>query len=395
MTLSSPMSQWLLLARRCSRDWCGRAARKAAQPMDRLDVTTAMWLSNDRVQYPNLPTGAARPVVVAVPARNESEHIEACLQALDCAARRYGGTVVVIIGANNCSDDTAAVARRFRPRAMTIIIEEIVLSKGVAHAGGARRQVMDRAAALAGTGGIIMTTDADSRVDVDWIAANAGEIAAGADAVAGMITFDASARSTLPDLAARTAEWQLAALHARLEHLVDPRPHDPWPRHIWAWGASLALTVEAYRAVGGLPPVPLAEDRALADAIERAGLRLRRSHAPLVFTSARRIGRALGGFADMLDRYARGSAVPCDAALEPTKVLLRRLRLRARLRAVNSIEAFGDRWDALQSATPGLARRRVNPVDLAKEVAWASRAMVLLERHAARRGDNPPVALAA
>ena len=334
-------------------------------------------------------------MVVAVPARDESEHIETCLKALDRSAERYRGTVSVIVGANNCSDDTAAIARRFRGRALTVIVEEIVLPKSVAHAGGARRRVMDRAAALAGAGGIIMTTDADSCVDVDWITANAGEIAAGADAVAGMITFDASARSTLPDLAARTAEWQLAALHARLEHLVDPRPHDPWPRHIWAWGASLALTVEAYRAVGGLPPVPLAEDRALADAIERAGLRLRRSHAPLVYTSARRVGRAPGGFADMLDSYACGSTVPCDAALEPTKVLLRRLRLRARLRAVNSVESFGDRWDELQSATPGLARQRVTPVDLAKEVAWASRAMLLLERRAARRRDNPSVALAA
>ena len=354
-----------------------------------------MWLSHNRARYPNLPTSGARRVVVAVPARNEAGHIESCLKALDSAAMRYGGTVVVIIGANNCSDDTAAIARRFRASASTVIVEEIVLSAGVAHAGGARRRVMDRAVALAGAGGIIMTTDADSCVDVEWIAANAGEIAAGADAVAGMITFDETTRSTLPDLAARTAEWQLAALHARLEHLVDPRPHDPWPRHIWAWGASLALTVEAYRAVGGLPPVPLAEDRALADAIERAGLRLRRSHAPLVFTSARRIGRAPGGFADMLDSYASGSAVPCDAALEPTKILMRRLRLRARLRGVNSMEAFGDRWAALQSATPGLARQRVTPADLTKEVAWALRAIVLLERHVARRGDNPPVALAA
>lgn len=80
-------------------------------------------------------------------------------------------------------------------------------------------------------------------------------------------------------------------------------------------GASLALSVETYRAVGGVPLVALAEDRALAHAVERAGFRLRRSHAPLVFTSPRLCGRAPGGFADLLSSHAEVSS-PCDAALE-------------------------------------------------------------------------------
>ena len=208
-----------------------------------------------------------------------------------------------------------------------------------------------------------------------------------------MIAFDADARATLPELGHRAAEWLLAALHARLENLIDPRAHDPWPRHIWAWGASLALTVETYRAVGGVPLVALAEDRALADAVERAGFRLRRSHAPLVYTSPRRIGRAPGGFADLIASHAVSTS-PCDAALEPTRVLLRRLVLRARLRRETG-SSFGARWATVEATMPRLGRRRLLPADLAREVRQAERLIAALERRAGHPGDNPAVALAA
>ncbi len=275
-------------------------------------VASPMWLARDTVKLSALPVGAARRVAVGVPARDEAADITPCLAALDDAAVRAATPIAIIVGANNCADATAALARSFAPRLSEVIVDEVRLPPERAHAGGARRYVMDRAADLVGAGGVVMTTDADSRVDGNWIAANLGEIAGGADAVAGVVAFDDAAREMLPELRHRAAEWHLAALHARLEHMIDPRPHDPWPRHIWAWGASLALTVEAYRMVGGVPLVALAEDRALADAVERAGLRLRRSHAPLVYTSPRQVGRAPGGFADLLASHADpGCAVRC------------------------------------------------------------------------------------
>ncbi|WP_185965213.1 glycosyltransferase [Glacieibacterium frigidum] len=342
---------------------------------------------------PTLPAGELRRVVVGVPARDEAADILQCLAALDDAAGRTAGPVTIVVSANNCSDATAATARSYVARWSKIIVDEVALPPEQSHAGGARRYVMDRAADLAGAGGVVMTTDADSRVDIDWIASNLGEIAGGADAVAGIITFDAAARATLPALLHRAAEWHLASLHARLEHLIDPRPHDPWPRHIWAWGASLALTVDAYRAVGGVPSVALAEDRALADAVERAGLRLRRSHAPLVFTSSRRIGRAPGGFADLLASHA-GTTAPCDAALEPTRVLVRRLLLRARTRRERGRD-FSEAWAQAEALSPQLARRRLCPADLTEEVRRAEQLISLLERRAARRADSPGVVLAA
>ncbi|QXQ05388.1 glycosyltransferase family 2 protein [Sphingosinicellaceae bacterium] len=352
-----------------------------------------MWLARDHPTLPNLPAGQRRPVAVGVPAHNEAGQIASCLAALDLATQRAGVPVTVIVGANNCVDDTAERARAFASRAAQVLVAEIVLPAERAHAGGARRHVMDLAADCAGPGGVVMTTDADSAVDVDWIVANLGEIASGADAVAGVITFDAAARQTLPDLGHRAGEWRLAALHARLEDLIDPRAHDPWPRHIWAWGASLALTVETYRAVGGVPVVALAEDRALADAVDRAGLRLRRSHAPLVYTSARHIGRAPGGFADLLASHASTTS-PCDAALEPTRVLLRRLVLRAQLR-LEAGARFPVLWATVEATTPRLKRRRLLPADLAREVWQAERVIAALERRARHRGDSPAVALAA
>jgi hypothetical protein len=59
-----------------------------------------------------------------------------------------------------------------------------------------------------------------------------------------------------------------AAIH---QHL-DPRPHDPWPRHASEPGASLAVTLQAYRAIGGLPCIAFGEDGALVAALTASGL---------------------------------------------------------------------------------------------------------------------------
>lgn len=374
-----------------------------------------MWMSRHLLDGPRPLLVPGFVVAVAVPACNEAASIEACVRAIDAAAANaLGSTVTLVVLVNNSSDTTAAIACAYRPLAMRMNVVNVVLPPGRAHAGGARREAFEHAAALLPDDGVLMTTDADSRVDPHWITANLAELAAGADAVAGVVAFDEAARAALPPLPRRALEWRLAALHARLGSLLDPRAHDPWPNHIWAWGASLALTVSAYRHVGGLPAIPLAEDRALADAIERCDLRLRRSHAPVVFTSARRNGRAPGGFADLLNSYSVDAAAPCDAALEPTAALLRRLRWRARLRRVAASRGiaaaaklagqlgfegspaggFGALWQAIEAHSPLLSRSRVDPAMLTVEVRLAERLVSRLERRAAGRVDIRPSALA-
>lgn len=362
---------------------------------------------------PNADFVTAVPVVVALPACNEQHSIAACIAALDAAAARAGGNtdVTVLVLANNCRDGTANTARRCNPQALRLVVDEVELPPILAHAGGARREALDRAAALLPLNGVLMTTDADSAVASGWLTANLAALAS-ADAVAGVVAFDPVTYARLPRLPGRDLEWRLAELQARLGCLLDPRPHDPWPNHIWAWGASLALTLAAYRAVGGLPIVPLAEDRALAAALERADFRVRRSHAPVVYTSARFAGRAPGGFADLLRSYAYHPDMPCDAAIEPTAVLFRRLRWRDKLRRIHDSEgpaaaavvarplagkvpplaSFGAFWASVENLAPTLPRRRVLPSRLAAEVARAER---LVRLFAARRADSQPSALAA
>ena len=324
-----------------------------------------------------------------MPAHNEAELIPRCLLALGQAAVRSAlwlEDLTIIVLANNCSDGTAAVARHTMIKHADVVVHEIRLPPHLAHAGGARRYALDAAAAYLPYDGILMTTDADSEVDGEWMVANLSEFAGGADAVAGSIDFRPAERDTLPVLPNRDLEWTLAARHAELESLIDPCDHDPWPRHIWAWGASLTLTKAAYRAIGGLPVVALAEDRALAAALERADLKLRRSLAPRVFTSARPNGRAPGGFADLIQTFADNPAALCDAALEPTALLVDRLLLRAACRrhfrcaATGKSAGFGPAWHALEISTPALVRQRVRPADLAREVQLAED-LIAVARH--------------
>ncbi|QYE36597.1 glycosyltransferase [Polymorphobacter sp. PAMC 29334] len=338
---------------------------------------------------PDLPPAPPRAVAIAVPAHNEDESIGACLGALDLAATTASGPVFTVVLVNNSRDKTAQIARQFRALAMTVVVAEVELPADRAHAGGARRTALDWAAALLPADGVLMTTDADSVVDRGWIAANLAELIT-ADAVAGVVAFDEATQAALPPLPLRALEWRLADHHARLASLIDPRPHDPWPNHVWAWGASLALTLAAYRRIGGLPIVALAEDRAMAAAIEAHDLRLRHSHAPVVYTSARLHGRAPGGFADLLRTYAADDTALCDAVLEPTELLVQRLKWRATLRQRferQNATGFGAQWQDIEATVSGLARQRLAPADLAYEVALAERLISRLES-AARRGDT-------
>ena len=56
-----------------------------------------------------------------------------------------------------------------------------------------------------------------------------------------------------------------------LADLLDPDPHDPFPRHHQHFGASLAVTPALYAHVGGLPLLPSDEDVVLYRAIRRGG----------------------------------------------------------------------------------------------------------------------------
>jgi hypothetical protein len=244
---------------------------------------------------------------------------------------------------------------------------------------------------------LICTTDADSRARPDWIARLWQAVDGGAEAVAGVVEFDPGEAPAFS--AARRQEAAYSVLQAEIVARVDPETHNPWPNHIWAWGANMAVTGAAYRRVGGLPPAPLAEDRAFVEQLRRHDVPVRHALNARVWTSARRDGRAPGGLASLVDDHAGDDLAPCDSALEPALDVFRRAAWRARLRQAHarriwpaslaerlelshdqlaralSAPAFGAAWSEVEAWSPRLARRALDPVRLPHEIAVAQRVL--------------------
>lgn len=352
-------------------------------------------------------SGALR-AIIAIPARNEAARLRSCLQALAAQMvepRNFG----VLVFANDCDDATAQIAHAFAARSpYRLTVVEATLPPDLAHAGGARRAAMNAAASmLDDPRAALLSTDADGRAASDWLAANLAALAAGADAVAGAFEPDPAEVARLPP-ALRTRQEGEAAYAALLDEmawLIDPDPHDPWPRHGIHSGASLAITLGAYRRIGGLPAVPTGEDRALFEAVRRAGLRVRHCPAARVTVSCRLIGRAAGGMADTLLRRRLDTAAPTDPRLERAADAFRRFRCRRLFRRVQAGAArFGDApllsfvlrlpsgavaraararefwrgWETLEAASPALARRALPASALGREARAARRILSVL-----------------
>jgi GT2 family glycosyltransferase len=286
----------------------------------------------------------SRLSVVAIPAHNEASYLAGCLAALALQRDETGapieqGNLELLIFANNCSDETVSVARQASETIPhhVIIVEEHMPTERL-NAGWARKRAMDlaaiRLAELAPIHGLILTTDADSRVAPTWFATTLREFEKGVDCVAGYVDaipveyFALGSkfldRGRLEDTYLR----YLAEIDAR----CDPRPYDPWPNHRVSSGASLAVTLAAYAAIGGLPPRPVGEDSALTAALDGAGFRVRHSMDVCVSTSCRFDGRATGGAADTMRHRHAVTDAPCDEDIEPALQATRRALCKGFLR---------------------------------------------------------------
>lgn len=264
-------------------------------------------------------------------------------------------------------------------------------------AGHARRQAMALAADIAGPDGYLMTTDADGIVATDWIERTVANLRRGNDAVCGRALLDPRDAHLIPAHLQEDdrRECQLTDLLDRMARLLDPERHDPYPRHTKASGASLAVTVQALRCAGGIPPVPLGEDRAFVRALWLMDRRIRHDPSIVVTVSGRLDGRATGGMADTMRRRIVQQDEFTDEQVEPAEDAWRRYGLRRRTRDVwsgsltdrrladdlavsanvldNAIKArfFGTAWANLEAQSPVLSRRRVAFADLLQEIAAA------------------------
>jgi glycosyltransferase involved in cell wall biosynthesis len=317
--------------------------------------------------------------IVAVPVRNEEERIAACLRAIAAQDGVAAGSLGLVLFLNNCTDQTESIVAELVP---TLPLPVRVMSETFsgAHAGWARRRAMDAAAAWlgdAGNAGIILSTDADSRVPPEWVARNRAAISSGADAVAGRVELDAAEAALLPpSLPARgRLEDLYDALITEAEARIDPDPHDPWPCHRTAIGATLAVTRSAYLQVGGMPEIPLGEDGAFIARLLEHGLRVRHATDVCVTISARLAGRAPGGVADTIRSRCEEPDALCDARMETFPRAVRRYLWRRRFRRLHGRGALGrtDAW-ARTIGIETAEARRIAALPLGQAIAEAERA---------------------
>jgi glucosyl-3-phosphoglycerate synthase len=238
-------------------------------------------------------------MVVVVPARDEAERVGACLRALadqrDIDDRAY--EVVVVL--DGCRDATCErVLEVGAERAdLRLHVVELAVSSGVGHA---RRLGMDLACerlfAVGRAGGLIASTDADSVVDGNWLAAQLVLVRAGAQAIGGRIELDDLEARALPREALERREHE-AGRRMRVVLERGAARDEPIAEHHQFSGASLALTAAAYRECGGLPVSAALEDEALERELSNRGIPICRSGSVRVRTSARTEGRAARGLA--------------------------------------------------------------------------------------------------
>ncbi len=247
--------------------------------------------------------GPADDIAVCVPVRNEAACLPALLDALD-RQQAPGGAFTACFFFDGCADGSADLVRA-RAEAPRFAVRLAEGGGGAPNAGRARAAALAMGlAALGGTDGILLTTDADGMPADDWIARSRAALDV-ADVVAGRIARQPYPPSPVQD----RLEAYYDRLHA-FRRQLDPVPWEAPATHHYTGGANLGFRASAYRALGGFLPLPAGEDARIVDDAGRLGLRVRRDAASVVHTSPRRQGRAAGGLADMLRQLDIGDAPP-------------------------------------------------------------------------------------
>lgn len=239
------------------------------------------------------------------------------------AVQTAAASMTLCLFLDGCRDDSRAVVQA-RASALPFAVVVDAGPGGVPNAGHARRAAMAIGLdVLAGSDGVLLTTDADSTPASDWVAACVVALTH-ADIVAGRIL-----RAGGGDAGQDRVEAYYDRLHA-LRRRLDPVEWEHPAAHHCTGGANLGFRANVYRALGGFQSVPCGEDARIVDDASRAGFRVRRDADCIVHTSSRRQGRAPGGLAAALRDLDDGADMvsvghPEDAAWQ--------YRLQARARA--------------------------------------------------------------
>lgn len=235
---------------------------------------------------------------VVVPAKDEEALVGRCLRSLASQIEVPPEEYEVLLVLDHCTDatgDRALDAASDHPGLRLAILEGPGLG-----AGHARRVGMEEACrrllSLDRPGGLIASTDADTVVAPDWLSRQLSAAGGGARAIGGRIEL-AREDGGLPEDVRSWRDNRDRTRHlALLEREEDPGS-GPRMEHWQFSGASMSLTAEAYREVGGMEPRAALEDEYLERALERCNIPIDRPLDVRVSTSPRLVGRASRGLA--------------------------------------------------------------------------------------------------
>ncbi|MBV9514155.1 MAG: glycosyltransferase [Mycobacteriaceae bacterium] len=219
--------------------------------------------------------------VVVIPAHNEAALLHGCLRSVMTAASCLPAPVWVVVVLDACDDGSADLAGSFGTDVHFIEVD----AKNVGAARAAGFRYARSVAAVDVSRCWYATTDADCRVDPDWLVR---QTTADADLVLGVVRIPVW-RHHSPLVAQR----YLRGYHA------DGLNHD----HVH--GANLGCRADAYWRVGGFAALATGEDVDLVARFERGGYRIHRDAALSVATSDRTNSRAPDGFAQHLNELSQ------------------------------------------------------------------------------------------
>lgn len=249
---------------------------------------------------PMAPSTSLRASVV-VPARDEEDLIGSCLRALAAQTGVGPGEYEVLLVLDRCTDATEARAREVAaayPGLRLYTLDGPGAGSGLARSIGmeaACRRLLD----VGGPDGLICSTDADTVVAPDWLAAQLEAVSQGAEAIGGRI--DLADAGTLPPGVLR---WHAENSRLRHQRLLSDPGRTGRKEHWQFSGASLALTAGSYKKVGGLRPLEALEDEHLEEVLQENGVPIERLLSVRVTTSPRLKGRAIRGLSHDLTRAA-------------------------------------------------------------------------------------------
>ena len=296
--------------------------------------------------------------VVALPARNEALRLPGALDALDAAAAHTRAGVCVMVLANGCEDATAEVARAFGrgARHARVAVREVDLPDGQRHAGGARRAAVAAARARFGAGSrdLLLTTDADCRLDGRALAHADAAFAGGAAMV--LARIDCAPDPWEPGDPAGIAWGTPGVLwRHKVRQLVEtlrtgvpasPLIHDDYG------AAGIAVRPDAYDRLGGFAPMASDEDRMLVAGADETGLAVDRGSGMAVTALTRARGRAAGGMADAIARNAALASAGAPCLVERADLTLARVARAPCHAAAFARDVAG--WERAEAATAKL-----------------------------------------